>query len=140
MTRHRRLRPLPGSRLPGGVLLLTANTRRARLLGLAGLHGLPPATALLLPCCRSVHTFGMRFALDLLWLDRAGRVLRQDHGVPPRRLRSCRGAAGVVEASAGEGILLAAALEAAQPAVTSSRAGSESPPVPPEECSVSFGC
>lgn len=134
MTRHRRLRPLPGSWLPGGVLLLTANHRRARLLGLAGLDGLPPQTALLLPGCRSVHTFGMRFSLDLLWLDRQGRVLHQDRGVPPRRLRSCRRAAAVVEASAGEGSWLAAALEAAQAGVTSFRAGALWPPVLPEEC------
>lgn len=120
MRSHRRLRPLPGSWLPGGVLLLTADSRRARLLGLARLDGLPPGTALLLPCCRSVHTVGMRFALDLIWLDRAGRVLRQDHGVPPRRMRSCRRAASVVETSAGEGERLAAALTAAQVNVTSS--------------------
>ena len=114
MQSHRRLRFLPGSWLPGGVLLLTAGSRRARLLGLARLDDLPPATGLALPACRSVHTFGMRFALDLIWLDSAGRVVREDHGVPPRRVRSCRAAASVVETTAGEGGRLAAALIAAQ--------------------------
>ena len=114
MQRHRRLRSLPGSWLPGGVLLLTARTRRARLLGLAGLDDLAPATGLALPGFKSVHTFGMRFALDLIWLDSAGRVLREDSGVPPRRLRSCRNAASVVETTSGEGGRLAAALIAAQ--------------------------
>ncbi|CAA9517759.1 MAG: hypothetical protein AVDCRST_MAG69-2872 [uncultured Solirubrobacteraceae bacterium] len=126
MSRLRRLRPLPGSRLPGGVLLLTADSRRARLLGLAGLDHLPPDTALLMPRCRSVHTFGMRFALDLIWLDSAGRVLRQDRAVSPRRVRSCRRATAVVEAGAGDGNRLAAALMATQAGVTSSRAGSPS--------------
>ena len=68
-----------------------------RLLGLA-LRRRPPTRALLLPRCRSVHTFGMRFPLDLIWLDRDGRVLRVDEAVPPWRVRSCRGAAAVLEA------------------------------------------
>ena len=42
-----------------------------RLIGLAGRADLPPDTALHLPRCRSVHTFGMRFPLDLVWLDAA---------------------------------------------------------------------
>jgi len=68
-----------------------------RLLGLA-LRRRPPTHALLLPRCRSVHTFGMRFPLDLIWLDRDGRVLRVDEAVPPWRVRSCRGAAAVLVA------------------------------------------
>jgi uncharacterized membrane protein (UPF0127 family) len=72
----------------------------SRLLGLA-LRRPPPDTALLLPRCRSVHTFGMRFALDLVWLDAAGRVLAIDANVPPCRVRTCRRAAAVVEVAAG---------------------------------------
>ena len=64
-----------------------ARSRSGRLLGLA-LRRRPPGHALLLPRCRSVHTFGMRFALDLIWLDRDGRVLRVDEAVPPWRVRS----------------------------------------------------
>ena len=56
-----------------------------------------PAYALLLARTRSVHTFGMRFALDLYWLDERGVVLRVDRAVPPRRLRRCAGAAAVLE-------------------------------------------
>ncbi len=92
---------------------MTAATPRSRLLGLVGLAALEPGQALLLPRCRSVHTFGMRFALDLIWLDAKGRVLRTDAAVAPRRLRSCRRAHGVVEAPAGSGERLAAALAAA---------------------------
>jgi uncharacterized membrane protein (UPF0127 family) len=77
-----------------------ARSRRARLIGLA-LRRRPPAHALLLPRCRSVHTFGMRFPLDLIWLDRNGRALRVDEGVPPRRARRCRAAAAVLEVPAG---------------------------------------
>jgi hypothetical protein len=60
-----------------------------------------PGPALLIPRCRSVHTFGMRFALDLVWLDRAGRVVAVDEGVPPNRVRTRREAAGVLEVPAG---------------------------------------
>jgi uncharacterized membrane protein (UPF0127 family) len=73
-----------------------AATRWARLRGLALLRG-PPAEPLLIPRCRSVHTFGMRFALDLVWLDDQARVLRVDRGVGPGRVRSCRAAAAVLE-------------------------------------------
>lgn len=53
--------------------------------------------ALLIRRCRSVHTFGMRFPLDLVWLDTDGVPVRVDRGVPPRRVRRCRGAAAVLE-------------------------------------------
>jgi hypothetical protein len=79
------------------VEIQVARSPLRRLLGLA-LRRRPPAHALLLPRCHSVHTFGMRFPLDLIWLDRDGRVLRVDEAVPPWRVRSCRGAAAVLEA------------------------------------------
>jgi uncharacterized membrane protein (UPF0127 family) len=93
----RRLRRLPT--LPDridGIEIRVAATARARLLGLAWLRARPPC-ALLLPRTRSVHTFGMRFALDLVWLDAHGRVVRVDPAVPPRRVRSCRAARAVIE-------------------------------------------
>jgi uncharacterized membrane protein (UPF0127 family) len=84
------------------VEILVARTPWRRLVGLAGRRRAPPGVALLLPRCRSVHTFGMRFAVDLVWLDAQGRVLAVDEAVPPRRLRSRRDAAGVVEVAAGD--------------------------------------
>jgi uncharacterized membrane protein (UPF0127 family) len=80
--------------------IVVARTPWSRLVGLAG-RARPPEHALLIPRCRSVHTFGMRFALDLVWLDAAGRVLAVDAGVPPGRVRSRRDAAAVVEVAAG---------------------------------------
>jgi uncharacterized protein len=73
-----------------------ARTFRDRLVGLAWRRE-PPAEGLLLPRTRSVHTFGMRFALDLHWLDAAGGVVRVDRAVPPRRLRTCLRARAVLE-------------------------------------------
>ena len=103
MTLHPRLEALPQRDLGDGLTLLVASTRRTRGKGLAGLDALPPDHALLLEPCRSVHTIGMRFALDLVWLDAAGSTVRVDAGVQPRRVRSCLRARAVVECAAGDG-------------------------------------
>jgi uncharacterized membrane protein (UPF0127 family) len=67
-----------------------------RLVGLSWSRR-PRALALLIPRCRSVHTFGMRFPLDLYWLDACGDVVRVDRGVPPWRLARCARACAVIE-------------------------------------------
>jgi uncharacterized protein len=72
-----------------------------RLVGLAMRRD--RGIALLLPRCRSVHTFGMRFPLDLVWLDARGEVVRVDRGVRPWRMRSCRRARSVLELRASPG-------------------------------------
>jgi uncharacterized protein len=99
--RNPRLDGLPGRDLPGGLRVAEASTRSARMKGLARLDDMPPTTALHIPRCRSVHTFTMRFPLDLIWLDKAGHVVRVDPRVPPRRLKSCLRARSVVEARGG---------------------------------------
>ena len=74
-----------------------------RTRGLAWRKSIPAGDALQINRCRSIHTFGMRFSLDLLWLDQQGRTIRVDYDVQPGRLRSCRQASAVVEVAAGEG-------------------------------------
>jgi uncharacterized membrane protein (UPF0127 family) len=96
-----RFEPLPVRELAGGLSLVRATTPLARLRGLAGLRAIDARVGLELPRCRSVHTLGMRFALDLIWLDGDGAVVRVDRAVPPNRLRSCRRARSVVELAAG---------------------------------------
>jgi uncharacterized membrane protein (UPF0127 family) len=76
-----------------------ARSFRERLVGLAWARS-PRAAALLLPRCRSVHTFGMRFPLDLYWLDGAGEIVRVDRGVPPWRIVRCARARCVIEVPA----------------------------------------
>jgi hypothetical protein len=51
----------------------------------------------------------MRFPLDLVFLDRAGRPVRVVLEVPPRRLVACSVAAAVLETRAGEGFQFLAA-------------------------------
>jgi uncharacterized membrane protein (UPF0127 family) len=81
----------------GGLLVPVAAGPRVRLLGLAWLDRERAGAGLLIPRCASVHTFGMRFALDLYFLDREGATLAIRREVPPRRLAWCRGADSVLE-------------------------------------------
>jgi uncharacterized membrane protein (UPF0127 family) len=90
----------PRHTLAGGVTLIDASTGRARRRGLARLDSLPADHALRIRTV-SVHTFGMRFALDLLWLDKQGGVVRVDRNVGPKRMRACFKARSVVETLAG---------------------------------------
>lgn len=58
--------------------------------------------ALWLPRCASIHTMGMREAIDVLFLDREDRVVRVLCNVPSNRLAVfCRGATSVIELGAG---------------------------------------
>jgi uncharacterized protein len=104
-----RLERLPAVALGDGLRVRVAGTAAQRARGLARLRALPAGEALHLPRCRSVHTFGMRFALDLLWLDADGALVRVDRDVPPRRHRACRSARSVVECGAGHADRFAAA-------------------------------
>jgi uncharacterized membrane protein (UPF0127 family) len=110
VTTDARLEALEHRALPGGLTLLVAGDRRSRRRGLAHLDELPAGHALLFERCRSIHTLGMRFALDLLWLDASGSLVRLDEKVPARRLRTCLRASAVIEAPAAEGRRFAAAL------------------------------
>jgi uncharacterized membrane protein (UPF0127 family) len=76
---------------------------RARLLGLAFLDRDDAGGGLLIPRCSSVHTFGMRFALDLYFFDADGAVVLVRRGVPRRRLIACPRASAVLEIPSGEG-------------------------------------
>jgi uncharacterized protein len=69
----------------------------SRLLGLSLLRRRRAGAGLLIPRCRSVHTFGMRFRLDLLFLDEEGRVIELRRAVPPGRFVRCPSAVAVLE-------------------------------------------
>jgi uncharacterized membrane protein (UPF0127 family) len=70
---------------------------RQRLLGLSRRDRESAGPGLLIPRCASVHTFGMRFPLDLYFLDGEGRVVAVRRRVPPRRVVWKRGASAVLE-------------------------------------------
>ena len=49
------------------------------------------------PNCRSVHTFGMRYALTIIFVDRTGHTVRIDRRVAPNRIAICWEAYAVCE-------------------------------------------
>ena len=85
----------------GDHRVVVASTRASRVRGLSRLEALPERTALHIPRCRSIHTFHMRFPLDLIWLDEHGEPVRIDRDVPPRRMRTCLKASSVLECDGG---------------------------------------
>jgi uncharacterized protein len=87
-----------------GLQVPVATSFASRLLGLALLSRNRAWSGLLIPRCRSVHTFGMRFRLDLLFLDADGRVLEIRRDVRPARVARCARAAAVLEIPAREGL------------------------------------
>jgi uncharacterized membrane protein (UPF0127 family) len=93
------------SRAGGGVVCercTHAASPFARMRGLLGRSDLPPGEGILLRPAGSVHTAFMRFAIDVVFLDRELRVLAVEADVPPWRTRARRGAKAVLELAAGE--------------------------------------
>jgi hypothetical protein len=80
-----------------GFDIPVATTWLSRLLGLALVTRERAGYGLLIPGCRSVHTIGMRFRLDLLFLDGEGRVVEVRRDVPAGRFFVCRRATAVLE-------------------------------------------
>jgi hypothetical protein len=93
---------LPTTEYSGGLTVIAAQTHKSRRRGLSKLDALPATHGLHIPQTPSVHTFGMRFALDLIWLAKDGSVVRVDRDVPPRRMRLCTRARSVIETVAGQ--------------------------------------
>ena len=80
-----------------GIRVPVAERFVSRLLGLALLERAAAGPGLLIPRCRCIHTFGMRFALDVVFLDREDREIRHLHAVPAGRVVRERRAAAVLE-------------------------------------------
>jgi hypothetical protein len=94
--RPRRFAGLP-LRRHGDRLLPVANRPLTRLLGLSLLDLDQAGPGLILPRCRSVHSFGMRFPLTIFFLDRHGQELGDPVLLPPRRICGHPEAHSVVE-------------------------------------------
>lgn len=79
-----------------------AATRAARAVGLLNRAGLEPGEGLWIVPSRGVHTFWMRFTIDVVALDNCGVVIDRVTNLRPWRLRlPRRGTAGVLELPAG---------------------------------------
>ena len=106
-----RLAGLETTGLDGDLTLHVARSYRERRRGLAKMTPLPDDHALRILKTNSVHTFGMRFPLDLVWLGRRGQLLRVDRDVPARRMKTCIRARSVIETPAGQGDRFVRALD-----------------------------
>ena len=81
--------------------LLTAFDSASRRKGLLGRDGLPEGSALIIAPCQAIHTFSMRFAIDVIFASKDGRVLRVRSRVRPGRIAAAFRAFAVVELPAG---------------------------------------
>jgi uncharacterized membrane protein (UPF0127 family) len=95
-SRPRRLESLPRRAVAGHEVPVAVGVR-PRLLGLALLDREAAGPGLLIPHCASVHTFGMRFALDVYFLGSGDKILDVRRAVPPRHFVAHRGAVAVLE-------------------------------------------
>jgi uncharacterized membrane protein (UPF0127 family) len=78
-----------------------ADHSAARRKGLLGRGSLSVGEGLWIIPCESVHTFGMRFPIDLVYLDRNKTVKKVRSAVPPWRLSACLSAHSVIELASG---------------------------------------
>ncbi len=98
----RRFRNLPLADVASRMLPVAVNLP-SRLLGLALLRPERAGEGLVIPRCRSVHTFGMRFRVHVIFCDRDLRPISVRGSVPPRRIVRDRRAQSVVELPAKRG-------------------------------------
>jgi uncharacterized membrane protein (UPF0127 family) len=91
--------------LTRGTVLAThlevANTGAKRNKGLLGRKGLGMGEGLWIVPCESVHTFGMQFPIDLIYLDRNRRIKKVRSNVGPWSISACLSANSILELPAG---------------------------------------
>lgn len=73
----------------------------ARLRGLLGRPELALDEGLMLSPCRQVHTFGLRYTLDVVYLDKQGRIVKCAPSVAPNRVSGSRLAWHTLELAQG---------------------------------------
>tara|TARA_R110001592_G_C13189889_1_gene752298 strand:+ start:10489 stop:10836 length:348 start_codon:yes stop_codon:yes gene_type:complete len=79
-----------------------ADTVATRMKGLLGDKPLGVKQGLLISPCHSIHTFRMKYALDVVFLNRAGKVIKISLSVKPNRIRASLRAVYVLEFKSGQ--------------------------------------
>ena len=75
----------------------------ARMKGLLGTKTLASDEGLLIPKCQGIHTFGMAYAIDVVYLDKQNRILFIKENILPNKVGpTLMNAAGVLELPAGK--------------------------------------
>lgn len=87
------------TRLASSLEVAGSGVRRSK--GLLGRKGLAQGEGMWIVPCEAVHTFGMQFPIDLVYLDRKHRVRKVRSSVPPWRLSACLVAHSIIELPAG---------------------------------------
>ena len=90
---------------PSGLVIAThatlAGDSTSRRRGLLGRDNLAEGEALVIAPTQGIHTFGMRFSLDVVFADRFGHVVRIAEAVPPSRVRLAWRGFAAIELAAG---------------------------------------
>jgi hypothetical protein len=89
------------TRQPVAMTVEIAATRTSRRRGLLGRDRLDEASAMLLAPCTGVHTMGMRFAIDVVFVDRHGYAVKVVRNLQPWRIALAAGGRAVIEMAAG---------------------------------------
>ena len=78
-----------------------ADSAIPRMIGLLGRDSLAPGDGLVLTPCNSIHTIGMRFAIDVVFVDSRGRVRKIVRNLSPWRMAISPLSRATIELSAG---------------------------------------
>ena len=81
--------------------LVAAFDSEARRTGLLKHESLPDGTAMVIAPTSAIHTFFMRFAIDVAFVTREGRIVKACHGLRPWRIAIAPGAFAVIELPSG---------------------------------------
>lgn len=91
---------LGGSEIFGKIKV--ADTYFRRLVGLLRTDSLSSDEGLLIIPCNQIHTFGMKYAIDIVYMNKAGKVIKVDANiVPGKALKSVKNAHSVLEIAGG---------------------------------------
>ena len=96
---HRIINTRSGKLVAGHVL--TAFDSESRRRGLLAHTGLPASTALIIAPTNAIHTFFMKFAIDIVFVSKDGRVVKIRSRVPAWRMTGALRAYAVLELAAG---------------------------------------
>ena len=78
-----------------------ANDFFTRLKGLLGTRKLEEGKGLIIQPCSSIHTVGMKYAIDVLFIDKNDQILKIVMDMPAGKFSICRNSNYVVELPAG---------------------------------------
>ncbi len=81
--------------------LHVARGARERTRGLLSHDSLPDGEGMWFPACRLIHTFGMKFSIDLVYLNEQLEICKIVEDMRPGRLSACLAAESVIELISG---------------------------------------